>query len=160
MQNKGLLIVGVVILIAIGAYFLFSSQGDSDSPATQQVPAQGETNVEEKVVSPDGEDDAENTDEEDTDGQAREITVTGSEFSFSPSTITVQAGESILLIFNNTGSTTHNLTIQELGVSTRTIGAGQSDTIEFVAEETATLSFHCSVGNHRDLGMEGELIVE
>ncbi len=160
MQNKGLLIAGVVILIAIGAYFLFSRQGDSDSPATQQVPIQGATDVEEMVVSSDGEDDAEDADEKDTDSQAREITVTGNEFTFSPSTITVQAGESIFLIFNNTGSATHNLTIQELGVETRTIGGGQTDTIEFVAEEATTLSFHCSVGNHRDLGMEGELIVE
>ena len=168
MQNKGLLIAGVIILIAFVGYFLFGRQDDFDSPTAQQVPAPGATDVEEMVVSPEKENEAEDSDEKDTedmdvkgaDTQAREITVSGSEFSFSPSTITVQEGESIMLTFSNSGSATHNLIIQELGVETRTIGAGQTDTIEFVAEEAATLSFHCSVGNHRALGMEGELIVE
>lgn len=92
-------------------------------------------------------------------GEVREIAISGTEFSLSPATITVNAGETVRITFTNTGTTIHNFGISALGVRTRTIGPGASDTIEFVASQSGTFDFDCSVGNHAALGMVGQLTV-
>lgn len=90
----------------------------------------------------------------------REIEVSGNEYSFSPASITVQKGEKVRIIFTNKGALPHNLVIDELGISTKTVVSGQSDSIEFVAESGVSLNFYCSIGNHKNLGMQGEIKVE
>lgn len=149
MKNKTLLIGGGLVVVIL-LVFLFL-RGGYKAPATQQTPAPGSTEVEEKVVAPEGEESTE---------EVREVAVEGDEYSFSPASISVNEGERIKLTFKNVGGVPHNITIEGLGVATRTISGGQSDTIEFTAEKGGTLSIYCSVGNHRALGMEGELKVE
>lgn len=90
----------------------------------------------------------------------KELTVSGAEFSFDPASITVSAGESVRITFKNNGRAPHNLVIEGLGVSTKTIGGGQADTTEFIAPSAGTYAFICSVPGHRASGMEGSLIVE
>jgi len=90
----------------------------------------------------------------------REITVSGTEFSFNPSSITVSAGERVKVTFKNDGAAPHNFTITELGIATNTIGGGNIDTIEFTAPSSGTLTFFCSVSGHRQRGMEGEVSVQ
>ena len=90
----------------------------------------------------------------------REITVTGSEYKFSPGNISVARGEQVRIIFQNSGTLPHNLTINKLGIDTDTIPGGGSTTIEFVAGKTGIFTMFCSVGNHRSLGMEGEVEVK
>lgn len=91
--------------------------------------------------------------------EGREIEVSADEYSFSPGAISVKKGEKIRLTFKNTGKLPHNYTIDELGVATKTIGGGQTETIEFTAEKSGTFTYYCGVGNHRSLGMEGKLEV-
>ena len=81
--------------------------------------------------------------------QVREITVSGTEFRFNPSFITVSAGEKVKVNFKNEGAASHNFTIAELGVSTSTIGVGQTDAVEFTAPSSGKLTFFCSVSGHR-----------
>lgn len=90
----------------------------------------------------------------------KEITVVGTEFAFSPSAITVQAGENVKLTFKNEGRAPHNLVIEGLGISTKIIGSGKTDTIEFISPDPGTYAVFCSVGSHRAEGMEGDLIAE
>lgn len=89
-----------------------------------------------------------------------EINVSGTEFSFSPANINVKAGQKAKLTFRNTGGASHNLIVEGLGVGTKTIGTGQTDTIEFEASASGTYAFFCSVPGHRASGMEGNLRVE
>ncbi len=91
------------------------------------------------------------------DAQVKEFTVEGAEFAFNPNTITVQKGDKVRVTFKNSGTVIHNFIIDELGVSTKTIPAGETDTVEFTADKTGTFSFYCGVGNHRAKGMEGVL---
>lgn len=148
-----MLMVGliVVVVLIVGGVLLFGGQEQSPAqtsvPATQEVPATPGSDVEEMVVSEEA-------------AVIREMTVEGDEYSFSPSTITLVAGERVRLVFNNIGNLPHNLTVQGLGIATRTIGAGQAGSIEFTPETSGTITFYCSVGNHRAQGMEGELTVE
>ena len=91
--------------------------------------------------------------------KVNEFTIEGSEFKFSPSTISVSKGDKVKITFKNTGTVVHNLVIDGLGVSTKTIPNGQTDTVEFTADKTGTFEFYCSVDAHRQKGMEGKATV-
>lgn len=93
-------------------------------------------------------------------GPVKEFTISGTEYSFNPSSITVSTGDRVKITFQNIGRAPHNLTIEGLGVSTRTIRSGQTDTIEFTALTPGTYTFICSVPGHAAAGMVGNLIVE
>lgn len=142
-MNKTVLIIVVVIIIGIGGYFLL--KGGYQAPNQMLTPAPGVASVEvdEMIVS-----------------EVEEITVTGTEFAFSPSTITVEAGQQVMINFQNRGSANHNLVIEGLGVNSRTIGVGSSDIVEFIAPTSGTYTFFCSVTGHRAAGMAGSLKVE
>ncbi len=95
-----------------------------------------------------------------TQAQAlKEFTIEGSEYKFNPKSISVNKDDRVRIIFKNTGGISHNFGIPLLGVRSRTISSGASDTIEFVAEKTGTFDFDCSIPGHRGLGMEGQLII-
>lgn len=128
--NKTILIIVVVLLAVVGGYFLL--KGGYQAPKTEPVAG----------------------------GEGREITVVSTDFAFNPSTMTVKADEKVKIIFQNKGSASHNLIINGLGVGTKTIGSGKTDTIEFTAPASGTYAFFCSVPGHRPAGMEGVLKVE
>ncbi|KKU17237.1 MAG: Copper binding protein, plastocyanin/azurin family [Candidatus Woesebacteria bacterium GW2011_GWC2_45_9] len=142
MQNKGLWIgIGLFIAAVLaGLFFLRKPQPTPTTTQTSPTPGTGTT--------------AQPT------GEVREITVEGSEYSFSPESLTVAAGERVSLTFKNTGNLPHNFTIDELGVRTKTIAGGQTDVVEFTAGASGTFTFYCSLAGHRQLGMEGDLEVQ
>lgn len=88
----------------------------------------------------------------------KEFTVVGTNYAFSPNTITVNKGDNVRIIFKDADGV-HNLVINGYDLTTNVITGGQ-DTIEFVADKTGQFEFYCSVGSHRDLGMTGTLIVQ
>jgi len=89
----------------------------------------------------------------------KEFTVTGENFSFTPSLITVKKGDRVRIIFKNANGL-HNLIIDEFNVATKTIQGGNQDTVEFTADKTGSFQYYCSVGTHRAMGMWGTLKVE
>ena len=145
MNNKSLwIILGVLLALVLAGFFYLrrpqlSPTTTQESPATA-VPKTGTT--------------------QETGATVREVTVEGDEYSFSPKSLSVTAGERISLTFKNMGNLPHNFMIDELGVVTKTIAGGQTDTVEFTAEASGTFTFYCSVGGHRELGMEGDLEVQ
>jgi plastocyanin len=133
-MNKKILILVIIIVLVIGGYFLWKNVYQSS-----------EELVEGGVAIP---------------VEASEFYVSGTEYSFSPSSITVKPGETVRISFQNDGELPHNLTIGALGIGTRTIAPGLVDTIEFVAPVAGTYDFFCSVSGHKESGMTGTLIVE
>ena len=89
----------------------------------------------------------------------KNFTVKGTSFSFAPSIITVKKGDKIRITLDNTGGF-HDLKIDEFNVATKKIQTGQQDAIEFTADKTGSFEYYCSVGEHRQMGMKGTLIVE
>ena len=142
-MNKTIIIIIVVLVLGIGGYFLFRGGYQAPTQALTPAPEATPGTVEEKTVS-----------------EAKEFTVLGNEYSFSPSSISVKAGDQVKIVFQNTGRAPHNLIIEDLGIGTKTIGGGKTDIIEFVASNTGTYTFFCSVGAHRAAGMVGSLEVE
>ena len=137
-MNKTILVSAGVLIVVVGGYFLFKgtpgpgAQPPAETPLATQAPAAGVT----------------------------EINVSGSEFSFSPAGINVKAGERVKITFRNIGQAPHNLVLEGLGITTKTINGGQTDTVEFTAPSAGTHAFFCSVPGHRSAGMEGSLKVE
>lgn len=139
---KNILIAGIVVVIAgIGVYFLMKpaepSATMSPSPTATVTSSASPTST----------------------AQARTITVVGSDFSFDTSTITVNKGDTVTIIFKNTDGI-HDWVVDEFNARTSRIGVGKSAAVTFVANKTGSFEYYCSVGNHRQMGMRGTLIVK
>lgn len=87
------------------------------------------------------------------------VTVDGREYEFNPSTITVEKGKEVEIAFKNTGQFPHDLVIDELGVKSEVITPQGSTKVSFIPDKSGTYTMYCSVGNHREQGMEGTLEV-
>jgi len=91
---------------------------------------------------------------------SQQITVSGNEYAFDPSVITVKKGMPVQILFKNTGKYPHNLTISDLNVQTKTIQTGQQDTVTFTPGNTGQYTFTCTVPGHADKGMTGTINVQ
>lgn len=86
------------------------------------------------------------------------FTVTGTNFAFAPSAMTVKKGDTVVITFKN-GDGFHDFVIDELNVRTAQIQDGAQETVTFVADKAGTFEYYCSVGQHRAMGMKGTLTV-
>lgn len=82
------------------------------------------------------------------------------EYSYSPADIQVESGETIQVKLTNTGNMVHDFVIDELNVNSGLLSPGEEKTITITGGDAGSYSFYCSVGRHRQLGMEGTLIVK
>lgn len=92
----------------------------------------------------------------------RTVAVAASEFKFEPSTLHVQAGETVRAELRNDGQIAHNFTVEALDASTATIQPGKTASLVFTAPEesgTYPIRFVCSVPGHEEAGMIGEIVV-
>lgn len=142
--------IGIVILaiVLVGGYFGAKAvkRAMAPSPMMQQHPMIPSSTVSPTaMVSP---------------AAMQQITVTGNEFSFNPSTITVKAGQQVQVIFKNTGQYPHNFTLADLNVQTKTIQPGQQDMVTFTPTKTGSFTYICTVPGHADRGMKGTLTVQ
>lgn len=145
------IILGVIGILIIGGLIWYFTQ-DSQPVVESETPAD-----EADIMDAEDTTITETTDE---DADVVEITVRGENHRFSMDTITVKEGQTVRLTFVN-DSGFHDFVIDEFeGAQTEQIQGGESQTIEFVADQKGTFFFYCSVGQHRVLGMEGEFIVE
>ncbi len=92
-------------------------------------------------------------------GGQKEFSVTGSNFQFVPSELRVKKGDKVKITLVNSGGR-HHLVVDGYNVSTQVIQGGASDSVSFVADKAGTFEYFCSVANHRQMGMRGNLIVE
>jgi len=105
------------------------------------------------------------------------LTVSAFEWGFEPEAVVVQQGEEVELALQNDGEIIHNLTIEprvvevvaqessggfEAATDELLVGAdgGNVGTITFVPLEVGEYEMYCNIANHRQLGMEGRLVVE
>lgn len=85
------------------------------------------------------------------------VAVELSEFSISPSSITVAAGGTLEV--TNQGSAEHDLTIEGTDLATPMLGSGESATLELGELAPGTYAVLCAVPGHDAAGMTGELVV-
>lgn len=132
MKDKGIIIAGIAfVAILAGAYFYKGGV----SPKAEN-PVLGAQN-----------------------SNAKEFRVSGKNFSFTPSQIRVKQGDAVRIIFDNAEGF-HDLRVEGYNVGTKQFFEGNSETIEFTADKAGSFAYYCSVGSHRQAGMQGTLIVE
>jgi heme/copper-type cytochrome/quinol oxidase subunit 2 len=91
-------------------------------------------------------------------GSAREFTINGDRFAFSPVRIEVQKDDLVKITFT-ARDIAHSFTIDQYRIAKRA-AAGQSVTFEFRADQVGTYRFYCNLSaDDRCRKMEVELIV-
>ncbi|HTE48625.1 MAG TPA: plastocyanin/azurin family copper-binding protein [Candidatus Paceibacterota bacterium] len=100
-----------------------------------------------------------NTNTDTTSPTVKEFTVSGQNFSFTPSLITVAKGDKVKITFNNVNGF-HNFKIDEFGVASPQKQSPDTEVLEFTADKVGSFQYYCSVGSHRAMGMWGTLKVE
>lgn len=88
-----------------------------------------------------------------------QIEVQGQNFEFSQDEIRVQQGQEVTVVFESTGGT-HDFVIDEFDVASEVVSSGEQTRVTFTPDQTGEFAYYCSIGSHRDMGMEGTLIVE
>lgn len=97
--------------------------------------------------------------EEEMSGELKEYTISGSNFKFSITEINVDKGDRVRINFiNEVGD--HDWKLEGYNVGTKILRTGQSEIVEFVASQSGTFEYYCSVGTHRAMGMKGILVVD
>jgi plastocyanin len=88
------------------------------------------------------------------------VTVAGSEFKFEPPTVTVKANQPVQVTFRNTGTTTHDWTVDLPSGRVHAVAeAGRTTTVTFTPA-AGTYRVHCEQPGHSEAGMVGQLIVQ
>lgn len=88
------------------------------------------------------------------------VDVRSSNFAFDVTEIRVDQGDTVQINLTNDGGT-HDWVVDEFNAFTKVLNlSGEVDTIQFVADQKGTFEYYCSIGNHRALGMVGNVIVE
>ena len=64
----------------------------------------------------------------------KSFTVSGTEFAFTPNTLSVNKGDTVKILFTNNGKFPHNFTITEFNVQSKTISHRESDTVIFTPD--------------------------
>ena len=113
---------------------------------------------------------------------ATELTVEMTDFAYTPSSITVPAGQPVTLTLNNTGNIEHDFVVETIDVKAAVIKdngsnehhahgaeqnydlhvsarAGETSVVQLTIAEPGTYKIICSVEGHEEAGMIGELIV-
>ena len=140
LKNNIWTLIGVIILLIVSGTFLYGTNlktflktGVNNPPATTVIP----------TITPGTE----------------EFTVTGSSFKFDPNEIKVSKGNKIKILFKDSDGP-HNFTIPDLHIATKTLSAGQQETVEFIATNSGSFNFFCSYGHHKEFGMTGKIVVK
>lgn len=168
--QSSMMIIGIaVVVIILGGAAFFLTQNKSNTPQTssteestesmQEQSAENETPATQMPAEEHMNMESEASPAAESTGKKVKVEVSGSSFKFSPSSITVNQGDTVEVTFKNTGGF-HDFVIDEFNAKTKQIAAGVTDTISFVASKKGTFEYYCSVGNHRQQGMVGTLTVK
>ncbi len=146
MNSKVILIIIVAVVLLASGYFYFNTQSAPEVAAPQNM-----EEFQENII----EDDPTSLDES---MGAVVFDMTGDNFSFDPSEINVQLGQTVRVVLF-AEDIPHDFVIDELGVRSEIAQPGETVEIQFVATEIGEFEYYCSVGNHQEMGMIGTLTV-
>ncbi len=152
-MNRVALIIGILILIGAALFFANSNrQAGAPLPSPTPKAMEQQPTAEPTVVK-------ESQDDSMEKAETKAFVVTGRPFSFDPVEMRVKKGDKVTITFKNAQGT-HNFAIDEFNAQTEIIQTGQTGEVTFVADKIGTFEYYCGVGNHRQQGMVGNLIVE
>lgn len=140
-----MLVVGVIAIVAIvGGIALISGQkGSSESltPTPEAMKAKPTNSV------------------MGTETEVKTIQIEAGSFYYNPKEIKVKKGEKVKIVMTSKDMM-HDFNIDELGVKLPITKSGETSEVEFTADTIGTFEYYCSIGQHRQNGQVGTLIVE
>ena len=137
------IVIGLIVLLAAGGLLAISSRKAAKTTQNNIPQVEGESTSSTEGLS----------------GSVKEFVIDGHNFEFEVKEMVANKGDTVKVTFRDTDGT-HNLVIDGYNVRTDIIKGGTEDTIEFVADKTGEFEYYCSVGNHKEAGMTGKLIVK
>jgi nitrosocyanin len=143
-------ILSVLILLLVVGFFGYTFMGRQQSMVKQPSESAKVTTVPESSPGASG---------ATMQSAVKEFSVEGGMFYFKPNEIKVKKGDTVKITLTNKEGL-HDWVLDEFNAKTKRIKAGETDTVTFVADKVGTFEYYCSVGNHRAMGMKGNLIVE
>lgn len=148
-MKKMLMILVAVMLSGV----VLSACAPSATPAQDTAVPEVEVIEETQMIE------TESEEVEMSDASIKEFTVEGSNMKFAPTTLTVSEGDTVRITFKNVEGF-HDFVIDEFDVATKQFQAPGEEVVEFVADQSGSFEYYCSVGQHRQMGMVGTLVVE
>lgn len=148
-MKKMLMILVAVMLSGV----VLSACAPSATPAQDAAVPEVEVIEETQMIE------TESEEVEMSDASIKEFTVEGSNMKFAPTTLTVSEGDTVRITFKNVEGF-HDFVIDEFDVATKQFQAPGEEVVEFVADQSGSFEYYCSVGQHRQMGMVGTLVVE
>jgi|SRR3989344_1483047 len=143
MDNKIIWAVVIVLVLVLGGLLFFTKSSEAPIEGRQVYQTTG--TIEEEAIAT-------------STPSVKDFSIDAVPFSFTPSTMTVNKGDTVKITLKNKQGT-HDLKIDEFSAATRILNAGEEQTITFVADKVGTFEYYCSVGTHRAMGMVGTLTV-
>lgn len=147
--------IGFVVVVILG-FYLISGRTNQDTGTSQQVDQEQLFQSATREAAPDNESTPGGVQSE---GEVRTVNVKAGAFYFDPNEIRAKKGEKIKMVITAVDMM-HNFNIDELGVKSATVKSGETTTIEFVVDQVGEFEYYCAVGQHRQNGQVGKLIVE
>jgi heme/copper-type cytochrome/quinol oxidase subunit 2 len=163
-SNTMMIVLGVVLLGIVG-FLLFRNMANSDQADTNQAAEEEQTNAPTattpvgNTTQPAGTTASPATGVMVDPSGVQVIKMEAGSFYFTPNTITVRKGQKVRIELTSKDMM-HDFNIQELGVKSPITKAGDTSIVEFVANQVGEFEYYCSVGQHRQNGQVGTLIVE
>lgn len=89
------------------------------------------------------------------------IDVSETEYALDPANPTIERAGEVVFNVSNDGDVVHALEVEGPGgeQETEEIDPGQSATLRVDFDRAGSYEWYCPIGNHRELGMEGEITV-
>jgi nitrosocyanin len=162
-NNNALLIGGLLIAVAIIAGAVIIANNNKTETAVTVETAQEDT----ISVSPSASNTASPTTTgtgtttvtPEVTGEVKVVNIEAGAFYYKPNEIRVKKGEKVKIVLKSVDMM-HDFNIDELGVKAPITKAGETATVEFIANKVGEYEYYCSVGKHRQNGQVGKLIVE
>lgn len=130
----------IIVLIGFGIYFLITGKkGAENGTSGGEKSSSSSSSIEASSV--------------------KTFEVTGGSFAFLPKEIRVKKGDKVRILFISK-DILHNWRVDEFNAKTDRVEKDGTASVEFVADKVGTFEYYCDVGQHRQNGMVGKLIVE
>ncbi|MAZ56754.1 hypothetical protein CL653_03110 [bacterium] len=157
-------IIGVIaILLVGGVYFYFEKNDNYMDDGSKMEESMGSEMEESEVINSDNEMMQEGAgDQMMIDGELTptvEVSLDGFNFGYSQPTIEVNEGDVVKVTLTSTDGF-HDWVVDEFSATTAKVQTGETSSVTFVADKAGTYEYYCSVGQHRQNGMVGTLVVK
>lgn len=145
------IIIGAVAIIAVGVLIL-TVTGKQNTQTNNNQPVV----VEKQIMSPTP---PTTSTELMVNEEIKTVEMEAGSFYYKPNLITVKKGEKVKIVMKSV-SMMHDFNIDELNVKMPIVKNGDTGTVEFTADKIGTFEYYCSVGQHRQNGQVGKLVIE